>query len=66
MVQVIVSAGALKSPQILLLSGVGSPAQLFKHGIELASDIPGVGESLRDHPNLETACRFKRGADLVT
>lgn len=49
--EVIVSAGAFQSPQLLLLSGIGPGAQLQKHGIAVAHDLPGVGRNLQDHPD---------------
>jgi choline dehydrogenase-like flavoprotein len=47
--EVIVSAGAYCSPSILMRSGLGSKAELEKHGIECLVDIPGVGKNLMDH-----------------
>ena len=47
--EVILSAGAIGSPQILLLSGIGPREQLQKHGIPLLFDLPGVGQNLQDH-----------------
>jgi choline dehydrogenase len=47
--EVILSAGAFGSPQLLMLSGVGPAAQLREHGIEIVHDLPGVGENLHDH-----------------
>ncbi|KAF5376948.1 hypothetical protein D9615_007272 [Tricholomella constricta] len=48
--EVILSAGAIKDPQILEHSGVGRPEVLSKIGIEMQIDLPGVGENLQDHP----------------
>ena len=48
--EVIVCAGAIGSPQLLLLSGIGPAAQLRDCGINLVADLPGVGEQLQDHP----------------
>lgn len=48
--EVIVSAGAIGSPHLLLLSGIGPAEQLRRHGIEVIADRPGVGQNLRDHP----------------
>jgi len=47
--EVIVSAGALQSPQLLMLSGIGPGAQLHQHGIASVHDLPGVGAHLHDH-----------------
>ena len=47
--EVILSAGAIGSPQILELSGVGRPAILKAQGIEVHHELPGVGENFRDH-----------------
>jgi choline dehydrogenase-like flavoprotein len=47
--EVIVSAGALQSPQLLMLSGIGGGSELQKFGIPVAHHLPGVGQNLRDH-----------------
>jgi 5-(hydroxymethyl)furfural/furfural oxidase len=47
---VIVSAGALHSPWLLMLSGVGPGEHLRQHGLEVKLDRPGVGSNLMDHP----------------
>ena len=47
--EIILSAGAFGSPQILLLSGIGSIEKLKPHGIGLVHELPGVGENLQDH-----------------
>lgn len=47
--EVILSAGALQSPQLLALSGIGSSHRLQALGIEVVKDLPGVGENLQDH-----------------
>jgi choline dehydrogenase len=47
--EVIVSAGAVKSPHILELSGIGNPELLTSLGIPVAHELPGVGENYRDH-----------------
>lgn len=47
--EVILSAGAINSPQLLLLSGVGPAAQLQAQGIAVVADSPAVGEHLQDH-----------------
>lgn len=53
--EVLLSAGAVGSPRILLLSGVGPRAEIEKHGIALVQDLPGVGENLQDHLNISIA-----------
>ena len=50
--EVILSAGSLSSPKILMLSGVGPKDELDKLSIEVVSDVPGVGRNLHEHPYL--------------
>ncbi|MBO6727787.1 MAG: GMC family oxidoreductase N-terminal domain-containing protein [Rhizobiaceae bacterium] len=47
--EIILSAGAIGSPQILMLSGIGDGAQLRANGITVQHDLPGVGKNLQDH-----------------
>lgn len=47
--EVILSGGAVNSPQLLLLSGVGPKKQLLQHGINVVHDLPGVGKNLHNH-----------------
>ncbi|WP_144906417.1 GMC family oxidoreductase [Halobellus captivus] len=47
--EVILSAGAINTPQLLLLSGVGPAEHLRSHGIDVQTDLPGVGQNLQDH-----------------
>ena len=56
---VVLSAGALMSPAILMRSGIGPKAQLEQLGIDLVSDTPGVGQNLSDHPALVVSCIVK-------
>ena len=48
--EVVLSGGAINSPQLLMLSGVGPGDILRQHGIEVIHDLPGVGSNLQDHP----------------
>jgi choline dehydrogenase len=50
--ETIVCAGAIGSPRLLLLSGVGPPADLRSHGIGIVHDLPGVGGNLNEHVNV--------------
>ena len=47
--EIILSAGAFNSPQLLLLSGIGDATKLEQHGIDVVQHLPGVGENLQDH-----------------
>ncbi len=47
--EVLMAAGSLQTPQILMLSGVGPSEELAKHGIAIVHDLPGVGRNLHDH-----------------
>ncbi len=47
--EVIVSTGTIASPQLLMISGIGPADHLRQRGIEVAHDLPGVGENLQDH-----------------
>jgi choline dehydrogenase-like flavoprotein len=65
---VILAAGAIGSPQLLLLSGVGPAAHLDEVGVPVAHDLPGVGSNLQDHPYCtlvweSTAAESLYGAD---
>jgi choline dehydrogenase-like flavoprotein len=48
--KVILSAGAIKTPHLLMLSGIGPAEALHKHGIGVVHDSPGVGRNVKDHP----------------
>ncbi|WP_026615073.1 GMC family oxidoreductase [Ensifer aridi] len=56
--EVILSAGAINSPKILELSGIGRPDVLSAAGIEIAHALPGVGENLQDHLQIRTVFRI--------
>ena len=57
--EVILSSGAIVSPKLLLLSGVGPSDHLAEFGIPLVHDLPGVGQNLRDHPHARLLIRAK-------
>ena len=57
--EVILAAGAVQSPQLLELSGIGQAELLRQHGIEVVRDLPGVGENYRDHYASSVAWRVR-------
>ena len=59
--EVVLAAGAIASPQILMLSGVGDPEQLREHGIDVRLALPAVGANLENHPgvNLQFATEHR-------
>ena len=59
--QIVLSAGAIGSPQLLMLSGVGPAGLLRGLDIPLVEELPGVGQNLRDHPMLCVTWRAKDG-----
>lgn len=61
--EVVLCGGSINSPQLLELSGIGRPEVLGEHGIEVAHELPGVGENLIDHMAPRVVWRLKpRGA----
>lgn len=64
--EVILSAGAIGSPQILQLSGIGPGALLQSHGIGVLRDMPAVGANLQDHLQLRCAWRLEGATTLNT
>jgi choline dehydrogenase len=63
--EVILCGGAVNSPQLLMLSGIGPAEHLERQGIEVALDLPGVGENLQDHLFLPVAYESKRAVSLA-
>lgn len=57
--EVLICAGALLTPKLLMLSGIGSEEQLAAHNISVAVDLPGVGQNLQDHLQLPVVYRSK-------
>lgn len=64
--EVVLSAGAVNSPQLLELSGVGNGARLQGLGIDVVHDVRGVGENLQDHLQLRMAFRVQHVRTLNT
>ena len=62
--EVILSAGAIQSPQLLQLSGVGPAELLRRHGIPVVVDAPEVGENLQDHYQARTIVRLRQRHSL--
>ena len=62
--EIILSSGAIASPQILMLSGVGPAARLQELGIPVVLDAPGIGQNLRDHPNIRVPIEVKEDFPL--
>ncbi|MBP6396216.1 MAG: GMC family oxidoreductase N-terminal domain-containing protein [Giesbergeria sp.] len=64
--EVILSAGAINSPQLLQLSGIGPAALLQQHGIAVQQDTPGVGANLQDHLQIRSVFQVQGVATLNT
>ena len=62
--EIILSAGAIASPQLLMLSGIGPEAHLKEHGIPTVINSPGVGQNLRDHPLFQVNWKTKPEVSL--
>ena len=62
--EVILCAGAIQSPQLLQLSGVGPAALLRQHGIGVVANLAGVGENLQDHYQARTIVRLRERRSL--
>lgn len=64
--QVLLAAGAIGSPQLLQLSGLGPAALLQRHGIEVVRDLPGVGGNLQDHLQIRAVFQVEGVSTLNT
>jgi len=62
--EVVLSAGAIGSPQLLQLSGIGPGALLQQHGIRILHELPGVGENLQDHLQVRTIYKVENTVTL--
>ncbi len=58
--EVLISAGSINSPQLLMLSGVGDAEQLNHHGLPVVQHLPGVGKNLQDHLDLRIQVKCKQ------
>ena len=63
--EVILSGGAIASPQLLMLSGVGPAGHLEDLGITLNHELPGVGQNMKNHPSVSLRYRFGGGPRLA-
>ncbi|KAF8735020.1 Aryl-alcohol oxidase, partial [Rhizoctonia solani] len=63
--EVVVSAGAFQTPQLLLLSGIGDSAQLAKFNIPTVSNLPGVGENLQDRIEMTIVWKLKQNHTIL-
>jgi choline dehydrogenase len=61
---VVLAAGALRTPQLLMLSGIGPTGHLREHGLEVVRDLPAVGAGLQDHPLASTTWPVVDGSPL--
>jgi choline dehydrogenase-like flavoprotein len=57
--EIVLSAGAFNSPHLLMLSGIGDPAEIMRHGIAVRHALPGVGRNLQDHVDYVQAWRTR-------
>jgi choline dehydrogenase len=62
--EIVLSAGAIGSPHLLMLSGVGPASQLQRLGLPVLHDAPGVGQNLRDHPGVHVRWHVKDTVSL--
>ena len=62
--EIILSSGAIASPQLLLLSGVGPAEELRPLGIDSVHDLPGVGRNMKNHPSVSLMFRSQPGDQL--
>ncbi len=62
--EVILAGGAVGSPHLLKLSGIGPADELRHHGIDVRVDLPGVGENLQDHPIIYMKCRVDQPVSM--
>ncbi|MGY1633337.1 GMC family oxidoreductase [Geodermatophilus sp. SYSU D01186] len=63
--EVVLAGGAVNSPQLLMLSGIGPAAHLRTVGVDVVHDLPGVGGGLQDHPLVPVVWRTRTGRSLL-
>ncbi|NEM08648.1 GMC family oxidoreductase N-terminal domain-containing protein [Geodermatophilus normandii] len=63
--EVVLSGGAVNSPQLLMLSGIGPAAHLREVGVDVVHDLPGVGGGLQDHPLVPVIWNVRSGKSLL-
>jgi choline dehydrogenase-like flavoprotein len=63
--EVVLSGGAVNSPQLLMLSGIGPADHLREVGVDVVHDLPGVGAGLQDHPLVPVVFDVRSGAEAV-
>jgi len=64
--EIVLSAGAVKSAQLLLLSGIGPADALVGHGVRIVADLPGVGSRCADHPQVLLGVAFDSASDTAS
>jgi choline dehydrogenase len=62
--EVVLSGGAINSPQLLMLSGIGPAEHLREVGVDVVHDLPGVGQGLQDHPLVPVVYDVRSGTSL--
>lgn len=63
--EIVLSGGAINSPQLLMLSGIGNAERLAAFGIGVVHDLPGVGENLQDHPTVAVMAEEPSGSSYA-
>ncbi|WP_146341665.1 FAD-dependent oxidoreductase [Nesterenkonia sp. NBAIMH1] len=61
--EVVLTAGAIATPQLLLLSGIGPAEQLHRHGVSVRADLPGVGQGVSEHPDVSLPLVVRPGVE---
>ena len=62
--EVLVTAGAINTPKLMMLSGIGPASHLRQHGIAVRHDLPGVGQNLQDHFGVDIVAELRTRASL--